>query len=74
MYALKDLIETENVMFRSGALLIGWLSITRLVRQLQTRAMSLDESQSGGLSVVGVSGCVCLYWGARPAGSNAGAG
>lgn len=74
MYALKDLIETENVMFHSGALLIGWLSITRLVRQLQTRAMSLDESQSGGLSVVGVSGCVCLYWGARPAGSNAGAG
>ncbi len=44
MYALIDLIETENVMFHSGALLIGWLSVTRLVRQLQTGAVSLDES------------------------------
>lgn len=48
MYALIELIETENVMFHSGVLLIVWLSVTRLVRQLQTKAMSLDESQSGG--------------------------
>lgn len=44
MYALIDLTKTENVMFRSGALLTDWLSVTRLVRQLQSRAMGLDES------------------------------
>lgn len=44
MYALIDLIETENVMFHSGALLIGRLSVTRLARQLQTRAVLADES------------------------------
>lgn len=48
MYALIDLIETENVMFHSSALLIGWLSLTSLVRQLQTRAMSPDVMVVGG--------------------------
>lgn len=31
MYVLIELIETENVMFQSAELLIGWLSVTRLV-------------------------------------------
>lgn len=39
MYALIDLTETENVMFHSGALLTDWLSVTRVVRQLQSRVM-----------------------------------
>lgn len=33
MYALIDLIETENVMFHSGASLIDWPSRTRLARK-----------------------------------------
>lgn len=44
MHAHMDLIETENVMIHSGALLIGQLSETRRVRQLQTRAMGVNES------------------------------
>ena len=35
--------------------------------------MNLKVCVWGG-GAVGVSGCVCLYWGARPAGSNAGEG
>ena len=41
LYALIDLIETENVMFHSGALLIGLRSVTSLVKQLQGRAATL---------------------------------
>lgn len=55
MYALVELIETENVMFHSNALLIGRFSLTRLVRQLQNRAMSLDEFLKSGMGLVGMS-------------------
>lgn len=55
MYALIELIESENVMFHSGAPLIGLLSVTRLARQLQTRAMRLGPDPQRGVSVVGVS-------------------
>lgn len=51
MYVLIELIETENVMFQSAELLIGWLSVTRLV-------------SPGGVGKA-VSGCVLLLgvWG-----------
>lgn len=55
MYALIELIERENVMFHSGALLIGRLSVTMLARQLQTRAMRLGPDPQLWVSVVGVS-------------------
>lgn len=60
MYVLIELIETENVMFHSGELLIGWLLVTRLVRQLQSQAVS-----PGGVGK-GVSDCVLTLgvWGA----------
>lgn len=48
-------------MFHSGALLIGRLSVTRLARQLQTRAMRLSPHPQLGVSAVGASDrpCVC---------------
>lgn len=48
-------------MFHSGALLIGRLSVTRLARQLQSRAMRLSPHPQLGVRVVGVSDrpCVC---------------
>lgn len=61
MYALIDLTETENVVFRSGALRTHWLSVTRLVRQLQSRATGLDEWKSWGGLQSGCE-CVCLCW------------
>lgn len=60
MYAPIELIESENVMFHSGALLIGLPSVTRLARQLQTRAMRLGLDPRLGVSVVGVSDRVFL--------------
>jgi len=61
MYALIDLIETENVMFHSGALLIGWLSVTRLVRQLETIEPWVEMNLKGEVGTVGVSDCVCVF-------------
>lgn len=55
IYALVELIETENVMFHSSALLIGRFSLTRLVRLLQNTAMSLDEFLKSGMGIVGMS-------------------
>lgn len=55
MYALVELIESENVTFHSGALLIGLLCVTRPARQLQTGATRLGLDPRLGLSVVGVS-------------------
>lgn len=63
MYALIDLIETENVMFHSGALLIGWLSVTRLVRQLETIEPWVEMNLKGEVGTVGVSDCVCVCTG-----------
>lgn len=69
MYALIELIESENVMFHSGALLIGLLSVTRLARQLRTRAMRLGLDPRLVVSVVGVSDRVSILGVSRQLGS-----
>lgn len=57
MYVLIELIETENVMLHSGERLIGWLLVTRLVRQLQSQAVSprgVGKGVSGCAFILGV--------------------